>query len=139
MVSDKEKTFNDDIIAHIDILSSPPKSRSISPDKHHLFNSHSSRHASPSKKNSLETVELPSLSSHPKSLESALKSESQGLDTSINETVPVTKKYKKTSKIKKSKTLKKDRSNVETKINDHLKKKRRPGRNRKETKSSEKK
>ena len=139
MVSDKEKTFNDDIIAHIDILSSPPKSRSISPDKHHLFNSHSSRHLSPSKKNSLETVELPSLSSHPKSLESALKSESQGLDTSINETVPVTKKYKKTSKIKKSKTLKKDRSNVETKINDHLKKKRRPGRPRKDTKSSEKK
>ena len=138
MTSDKKEAFSDDdIIAHIDILSSPPKSRSTSSDKYHLFNPHTNRHISPSKKNSLERVALSSVSPHPKSLTSALNSEFQETDTSINETGPVTKRYKKAAKTKKSKELKKVGSNDETKINDHSKKKRRPGRPRKDTKSSE--
>lgn len=52
-----EKTGNEDFVAHRDILSSPDKSRSVSPSRQPFEHHPKSKHSSPSKKNALETVQ----------------------------------------------------------------------------------
>lgn len=138
MVPDKKETFNDDdIVAHIDILSSPSKSRGISPGKYRSLNTHNSRHSSPSKKNSLERVEPSTITTPPRSLLSVLKSASQEADNPTNEQRSVTKKYKESATTKKAKNPKKTTSNSKSTIADTPKIKRRPGRPRKNTKPPE--
>lgn len=138
MVSDKKESFSDDdIVAHTDILSSPSKSRSISPDKHYLLNTHSSRHSSPSKKISLERVELPSTALPPRSLVSVLKSMSQETNNSTHALNSISKKHKRNTTTKKENNLEENTSNDEPKIIINSKTKRRPGRPRKAMKSAE--
>lgn len=82
----------DDFVAHRDILSSPVKGRSVSPNKQLLLNPPKSRHVSPSKKNILETLHTSPPSSPLLNLTPALNAASSGNTSPIKLEVPMRRK-----------------------------------------------